>query len=42
MKVIINNYGFNVKPVHKPEDIQRGMMGKKFDSTFSGMLFFNG
>lgn len=42
MKVIINNYGFNVKPVHKPEDIQRGMMGKKFDSTFSGMLFLMG
>ena len=42
MKVIINNYGFNVKPVHKPEDIQRGMMGKKFDPTFSGMLFLMG
>ena len=42
MKVIINNYGFNIKIVDKPTDIQKGMMGKKFDSTFSGMLFLMG
>ena len=39
MKVVINKYGFKVKPVYKPTDIQKGMMNNNFDSSFSGMLF---
>ena len=39
MKVVINKYGFKVKPVYKPIDIQKGMMNNNFNSSFSGMLF---
>lgn len=39
MKVKINNNLFDVKTVMTPKDIQKGMMGKKFDG-FDGMLFF--
>jgi len=40
MKVEINNNLFNVKPLITTKDTQQGMMGKKFDSSFDGMLFF--
>ena len=39
MDVIINNNLFNVKCVITSKDTQQGMMGKKFDDTFDGMLF---
>jgi uncharacterized membrane protein (UPF0127 family) len=40
MKVIIDNNIFKVKLCTTPDSIQKGMMGKNFDETFSGMLFF--
>ena len=39
MDIIINNNLFNVKCVMTSKDTQQGMMGKKFDNTFDGMLF---
>jgi uncharacterized membrane protein (UPF0127 family) len=39
MEIIINNNLFNVKPVLTSKDIQSGMMNKKFDDNFDGMLF---
>ncbi len=39
MKVKINDNLFNVKTALTSKDIQNGMMGKKFDETFDGMLF---
>lgn len=39
MEVIINNNLFNVKIVVTRKDIERGMMGRKFNKNFDGMLF---
>ena len=39
MKVKINNNLFNVKTVLTSKDTQNGMMNKKFDDTYDGMLF---
>lgn len=39
MELVINNNLFNVKCVFLPKDVQNGMMGKKFDDSFDGMLF---
>ena len=35
----INNNLFNLKTVFTDRDTQQGMMNKKFDDTFDGMLF---
>jgi len=40
MKVKINNNIFDVKTLLTSKDIQKGMMGRKFDGSFDGMLFF--
>lgn len=40
MIVTINDNIFKVKPLLTPKDIQRGMMFRKFDNDFDGMLFF--
>jgi uncharacterized membrane protein (UPF0127 family) len=40
MEVVVNDNIFNVIPLLTPKDIQRGMMFKKFDGSFDGMLFF--
>ncbi len=40
MEIIINNNLFNVKCVMTRKDIEKGMMFKKFDDTYDGMLFF--
>ena len=40
MKVEINNNLFNVKPLLTSKDTQQGMMFKKFNGDFDGMLFF--
>lgn len=40
MEIKINDNFFNVKPLLTSKDIQNGMMFKKFDGTFDGMLFF--
>jgi len=40
MEVHINDNLFNVIPLLSSKDIQKGMMGKKFDGSFDGMLFF--
>ena len=40
MKVIIENNIFKVKLCTTSKSIQEGMMGKNFDDTFNGMLFF--
>ena len=39
MELVINNNLFNVKTIMTPRDIQKGMMGRKFDKNFNGMLF---
>jgi uncharacterized membrane protein (UPF0127 family) len=39
MELLINNNSFTVKTMITPKDIQNGMMGKKFDNQFNGMLF---
>ncbi len=39
MEVVINNNLFNVKTLISQKDISRGMMFKKFNSDFDGMLF---
>lgn len=41
-EVIINNNLFKVITVLTPKDIQKGMMGKKFNNVFNGMLFIMG
>lgn len=40
MKLIINNNLFKVKTLLTTKDTQQGMIGKKFDRSFDGMLFF--
>ena len=42
MKVIINDNILKVKVSATPDSISKGMMGKKFDKSFDGMLFFMG
>jgi len=39
MDITINDNLYNVKCVITQKDIQNGMMGKKFDGSFDGMLF---
>jgi hypothetical protein len=39
MELVINNNLFNVKFVMNRRDIERGMMNKKFNKDFNGMLF---
>lgn len=39
MKLMIKNNIFNVKLSFKPDSIQKGMMGQKFNDEFNGMLF---
>ena len=39
MEIIINNNLFNVKCVLTQKDTKNGMMGKKFDDEYDGMLF---
>ena len=39
MKLSINGNIFKVKIQTSPEETQEGMMFKKFDKTFNGMLF---
>lgn len=39
MIIKINNNKFKVKTVITPKDTESGMMGKKFDSSYNGMLF---
>lgn len=39
MKVKINNNLFNIKTVLTSKDTQNGMMNKKFDDSYDGMLF---
>jgi uncharacterized membrane protein (UPF0127 family) len=39
MNLSINGNKFKVKIQTSPEEIQKGMMFKKFDKTFNGMLF---
>ena len=39
MLVSINNTKFKVKVAISEKETQRGMMGKKFDENFNGMLF---
>ena len=39
VKLIINNSLFNVKCPMTDKDISDGMMGKKFNDDFNGMLF---
>jgi uncharacterized membrane protein (UPF0127 family) len=40
MFLTINNNIFNVKCLLTEKDIQEGMMNKKFDDNFDGLLFF--
>lgn len=40
MEIKINDNLFNVVPLFTSKDIQKGMMGKKFNGDFDGMLFF--
>ena len=39
MRLKIKNNIFKIKTVFSKRDTQNGMMGRKFDSTFNGMLF---
>jgi uncharacterized membrane protein (UPF0127 family) len=39
MDIKINDNIYKVKLVITGKDIQKGMMGRKFDNTFDGMLF---
>jgi uncharacterized membrane protein (UPF0127 family) len=39
LNLIINNNLFNVKTIMTSNDITNGMMGKKFNNEFNGMLF---
>lgn len=40
MFVKINTQKIKIKSVITPKQISKGMMGKKFDDSFEGMLFF--
>jgi uncharacterized membrane protein (UPF0127 family) len=40
LKISIKNKKFNVKSLFTDRDKSEGMMYKKFDKTFNGMLFF--
>lgn len=42
MKIKINNHSFKVKTLINPESHRVGMMSKKFDENFDGMLFLMG
>jgi len=42
MLININSETFKVKPVFTEKDTSKGMMGRKFDSSFNGMLFMMG
>lgn len=42
MKVQINNNSFDVKVLTDKKSQSIGMMGKKFDKTFNGLLFLTG
>jgi uncharacterized membrane protein (UPF0127 family) len=42
MQVRINNNTFNVKTLTDQKSKSIGMMGKRFDSTFDGLLFLMG
>jgi uncharacterized membrane protein (UPF0127 family) len=39
MEIIINDNNYTVKPVMTGKDISNGMMNRKFDDDFDGMLF---
>lgn len=39
MNITINDNRFKVKTVFSKKDTQKGMMNRKFDNTFNGMLF---
>jgi len=39
MLISINNIKFKVKVAISQKETQKGMMGKKFDGNFNGMLF---
>ena len=39
MIISINKNKFNIKSVFTQKDTANGMMGKKFDDNFNGMLF---
>jgi hypothetical protein len=39
INLVLCNNKFNVKVVSSKEDTSKGMMNKKFDKTFNGMLF---
>ena len=39
MELTINKNKFKVKTVISPKDTSQGMMNKRFDDTFNGMLF---
>jgi uncharacterized membrane protein (UPF0127 family) len=40
MKIKINDTTFKVKVCLSPEETKMGMMKRRFDDTFNGMLFF--
>lgn len=40
LKISINNKKFNVKSLFTDKDKSEGMMFKKFDDSFDGLLFF--
>lgn len=42
MNVKVNNNIFKVKTLINKKSQSKGMMGKKFDNTFNGMLFLMG
>jgi hypothetical protein len=42
MKIKIGNNSFNVKTLTTPKDQKSGMMGKRFDKTFNGLVFLMG
>lgn len=39
MEIIINNNLFKVKCIKSKQDVEEGMMFKKFDDDFDGLLF---
>jgi uncharacterized membrane protein (UPF0127 family) len=41
-KIKINDNIFNCKIVASPHERSRGMMGKRFNNTFNGMIFLQG
>jgi uncharacterized membrane protein (UPF0127 family) len=42
MKIKIGDNFFNVKTLTTPKDHKIGMMGKRFDKTFNGLVFLMG